>query len=114
MRCSATTVAGIRHHTSQELEGCRVQLVNRSINVDGRAALLAVQPGALLIVAHGGSVGSLSSFSTGDRRAAGYVAAEELQSVSVSMSASASAWMPSYHPHLHVCTASRRVGGGAR
>jgi hypothetical protein len=54
----------------------------------------------------------------------GDVAAGELQwvSVSVSMSASApawmpgclDAWMPSSHPQLHVCTASRRVGGDAR
>jgi hypothetical protein len=65
-----TRVAGIRNHTSQELEGCWVQLVNRGIDVDGRAAFLAVQPGALLIVAHGGSVGPLSLFWASGRRAA--------------------------------------------
>ena len=39
-------------HTSQELESCRVKLVDRGVDVQRRSALLAIQAVALLVVRH--------------------------------------------------------------
>lgn len=92
-----------RSHTSEQLEGCWIELVDGGIDVYGRPAFLAVQPVRFPIIRHGpGKV--RSSFSL----------LVEVRSEGLERPRCRECMRCIAVDHLQVCTGSRRVAGARR